>query len=261
SSVFDFDGDGNAEVVYADERNFRVFDGKTGAVLLDDDTHRSNTRLEMPIVADVDNDGKAEVLVPNAGNAANYGGLEVWDDTDNNWVRTRRIWNQHTYHVSNISEDGQVPSYETPNWMSTRLNNFRQNVQPGGLFDAPDMVTDSIDVEYALCAQNNTVRIVVVVSNDGAVGVPSGIDVHAVVELSGTGEQFDLGVQKTNAPMLPGGQAQLVFEWIPSSSIGWVDFTVHVSVDDDGEGNGQYNECHEENNDLSSAQFKTCEPS
>ena len=62
---------------------------------------------------------------------------EVWEDLSNNWVRTRRIWNQHTYHVTNVTEDGQIPRHEAPNWLDPGLNNFRQNVQTDGLFDAP----------------------------------------------------------------------------------------------------------------------------
>ena len=50
SSVFDFEGDGKAEMIYADEENFRIFDGTTGAVLFADDTHGSHTRIEMPVV-------------------------------------------------------------------------------------------------------------------------------------------------------------------------------------------------------------------
>jgi hypothetical protein len=53
SSVFDFEGDGSAEVVYADETTFRIFNGSDGTILYEDTTHRSNTRLEMPIVVDV----------------------------------------------------------------------------------------------------------------------------------------------------------------------------------------------------------------
>ena len=87
--------------------------------------------MEMPIVVDVDNDGKSEVVVPEPNTDRSFGGIEIWEDVDNNWVRTRRIWNQHAYHVTNITEDGQVPRNEEPNWLNSRLNNFRQNVQPG----------------------------------------------------------------------------------------------------------------------------------
>ena len=57
SSVYDFEGDGIADVVYADEINLYVYSGTDGAVKLKYDGHDSGTIIEYPIVADVDNDG------------------------------------------------------------------------------------------------------------------------------------------------------------------------------------------------------------
>jgi len=51
-----------SEVVYADERRLRVFDGVDGTVVFETEVG-SATRLEYPIVADVDIDGKAEIVV------------------------------------------------------------------------------------------------------------------------------------------------------------------------------------------------------
>ncbi|MBI5481985.1 MAG: VCBS repeat-containing protein [Deltaproteobacteria bacterium] len=64
SSIFDFDGDGRAEVIYADECFARVYDGLTGDVLYSQ-FHNSATWYENPIVADVDGDGKAELVIPS----------------------------------------------------------------------------------------------------------------------------------------------------------------------------------------------------
>lgn len=55
SSIFDFEFDGQAEAVYADECFTRVYEGKTGEVLYS--SYRTScTWYENPIVADVDND-------------------------------------------------------------------------------------------------------------------------------------------------------------------------------------------------------------
>ncbi len=62
SSVFDFDGDGQIEVVYADECYTRIYDGKTGDVLFSA-KHSSRTAYEMPTIADVDNDQSAEIIM------------------------------------------------------------------------------------------------------------------------------------------------------------------------------------------------------
>ncbi|MBO4350126.1 MAG: VCBS repeat-containing protein [Proteobacteria bacterium] len=62
SSLFDFDGDGAMEAVYADECFTRVYDGKTGDVLFSS-YRSSDTWHEYPVIADVDNDESAELIV------------------------------------------------------------------------------------------------------------------------------------------------------------------------------------------------------
>lgn len=256
SSVFDFEGDGAAEVVYADETRFRIFDGRTGAILYEDTTHQSNTRIEMPIVVDVDNDGKSEVVIPEPNRTStSLGGIEIWEDVDNNWVRTRRVWNQHAYHVTNITEDGQVPREPEVNWLNTRLNNFRQNVQPGGLFDAADLQVTAI--ELGECVASGVLRIAVTVTNRGALGVAPGIDVWVRATPAG-GAEVDLGVVQTTTTLLPGRSEVIVVEWDLGAPFTFESFTVEATVDDDGMGNGQYNECIEDNNSLVSGVLETC---
>jgi hypothetical protein len=63
SSVFDFNGDGRAEVVYGDECYVRIYDGLTGDVLFSQ-ARFSSTWEENPIVADVDDDFAAEIVMP-----------------------------------------------------------------------------------------------------------------------------------------------------------------------------------------------------
>ncbi len=67
SSVFDFEGDGRAEAIYADECFTRVYDGVTGYVIYSQ--YRSScTWYENPVVADVDGDFNAELVVPSNTN-------------------------------------------------------------------------------------------------------------------------------------------------------------------------------------------------
>ena len=58
STVFDFEGDGAAEVVYNDECFLWVYDGKTGEVKFATPT-TSFTVTEASLVADIDGDGRA----------------------------------------------------------------------------------------------------------------------------------------------------------------------------------------------------------
>ncbi len=64
SSVFDFEADGVAEVVYADECFVRVYSGTDGDVLFSQ--YRSScTWCENPVVADVDGNFRADLVVPS----------------------------------------------------------------------------------------------------------------------------------------------------------------------------------------------------
>ncbi len=221
SSVFDFEGDGSAEVVYADETTFRIFRGS---------------------------DGTSEVVIPEPNTNPGLGGIEIWEDADNNWVRTRRVWNQHGYSVTNVTEDGQIPRVPATNWTRSRLNNFRQNVQPGGLFDAPDFVVRGIS--RLDCDESHFV-LEIVVGNDGSMSVPPGILTHVVVT-SDDGRVFDLGTVSTSGWLLPGQSEQLeaVFVIPDGPSIGAI--VVSATVDENGMGGQQYNECDDENNAATS---------
>ncbi len=130
-TAFDFLGDGIAEAMYADENNMFIFDG-TGAVLLQI-PRTSGTLIEYPVVADIDNDGSAEiVVVSNLFLSAKPASptVQVIRDTQDRWIQPRRIWNQHTYHITNVREDGTIPQFEQPSWQM--LNTYRTNAQIEG---------------------------------------------------------------------------------------------------------------------------------
>nr|AYM53165.1 FG-GAP repeat/HVR domain protein [Pseudenhygromyxa salsuginis] len=136
-TAFDFLGAGVAQTVYADENLLHVFDA-AGFELLST-PRKSGTVLEYPVVADIDNDGSAEILV--VSNTL-FGGnlpytLTAIRDAEDRWIQGRRIWNQHTYHVTNVREDGTIPQHEPPHWES--LNTFRTQAQiEGGGLCLPD---------------------------------------------------------------------------------------------------------------------------
>ncbi len=138
ASAFDFDGDGFAEVLYSDERNFRVFRGSKGEELVKR-CNTSGTVSEFPIVADIDNDASAEIVLAENNFAFNFcedgtpssHGIHVFGDPDDAWPSARRIFNQFSYHITNINEDGTVPRREKPHWASPRTNSYRQNIVAG----------------------------------------------------------------------------------------------------------------------------------
>ncbi len=69
SSIFDFEGDGQAEAVYGDECYVRVYEGAGGEVLYSA-PRTSCTWYENPIVADLDIDDNTEILVGSNTNCS-----------------------------------------------------------------------------------------------------------------------------------------------------------------------------------------------
>ena len=128
-TAFDFLGDGIAEAMYADETTLWVYDGMAGAVDLSV-PRSSKTLIEYPVVADVDNDGSAEIVVVSGNNwddVQTSPTVQVIRDEEERWIQARRIWNQHTYHVTNVREDGTIPFPEPKSWQL--LNTYRTNAQ------------------------------------------------------------------------------------------------------------------------------------
>jgi hypothetical protein len=83
--------------------------------------------------------------------------------------------------VTNIEEDGTVPSPARTNWLEAGLNNFRQNKQPGLEFAAADAVvsvTGSCELEGIVFK--------VTVRNVGEASMARGVRVELVADPAGT---------------------------------------------------------------------------
>lgn len=126
STAFDFDGDGEFEVVSQDQDRLRVFDGRSGRTVFEA-IHTSPTAAESPIVADVDNDGHADLVVE--GEADDRASVAVYMDVQNRWVATRPLWNQYNYHVDNVTDALRIPPPGERGWLTH--NSYRVNRLPG----------------------------------------------------------------------------------------------------------------------------------
>ncbi|MCK6549620.1 choice-of-anchor D domain-containing protein [Myxococcota bacterium] len=111
-SAFDFEGDGAAELILHDYGTVYVHRGTNGDVIYQA-SRPSVTAYEMPVVADVDNDGKAE-LVEALFETGGNGGIVVYSNVQDDWVGAPRIWNQQAFHVTNVYESGAIPRVEAP---------------------------------------------------------------------------------------------------------------------------------------------------
>ena len=141
SSVYDFEGDGSAEVIYGDERFLWVYRGSDGHVLYQL-PKGSGTTSEMPLVVDVDGDGQTDIVAIANDYSGGVGhGIYAIQSANDSWVPTRAIWNQHTYHITNVNDDGTIPTHELNSWQI--YNNYRRNRQPTGTQIGPPTISAS----------------------------------------------------------------------------------------------------------------------
>ena len=276
SSLFDFEGDGRAEVVYSDECFLRVLDGVTGQLRFAA-PNTTFTATEALIVADVDGDAHAEIVrVSNSANwdcntspwidgdlltglppwepppgASFYQGVTVFGDAQNSWVGTRKLWNQHAYHVSNVCDGkdsacpagtgyGEIPTTESDNWTVPWLNNFRQNVQDEGIFDAPD-ATVSVDVD---CGQPPIVHVAI--RNAGLAPLPAGVTAEVIATADGS----TLGTVVTTQALLP-GQTEIIDLTTPDGTEATAEVLARIVIDP---GMLTFIECRDDNNESAPAQ-------
>ncbi|MDP3276884.1 MAG: hypothetical protein Q8Q09_16910 [Deltaproteobacteria bacterium] len=321
STTFDFEGDGRVEAVYADECFLRVYDGVNGDVLYSS-PHASCTWNENPIVADVDGDFRAEIVMgsnhlcgtlgvgrpcaglgprntdpifaglrcqgntdcasgscveglcrcttdaqccgagacdfvcvaPPAGTAGagntcrasrerGPNGVRVLSDVMDRWVGSRPVWNEHTYHVTNIDDTLRIPrsSAVRRGWRLAGLNNFRTNVQGrAGVMGVPDATAASASY---MCTPDNTAVLRARVCNRGAAPLLDSATVGFY-----NGEPGAMGSMRLcSAPMgrvvNPGACVNVECSW-PGAATSTMPVDVRVRVDDDS----AVRECHEQNN-------------
>jgi len=154
-ATWDVDGDGLFEVLYADQHNFWIFDGVTGEPRYEDDRHASGTLSEYPVVADVDGDGSAEIII--AANSISYQddwtGLVVLGQEDDGWPRVGSSWPSYDY----------AGSASAAPWLGENLWHGRPHASPEPLSDITltlaDACVDACDV--------GMVRLSVVIANAG----------------------------------------------------------------------------------------------
>ncbi|WP_414654205.1 choice-of-anchor A family protein [Hyalangium sp.] len=255
SSTFDFEGDGQAEVIYGDEVRLRIYDGATGAIRFNVQ-HASGTLYENPVIVDVDGDNNAEIVMP-ANNYAFPGptGIRVFRDRRDGWVNTRRIWNQHAYSVTNVNEDGSIPAHPAANWLTQGLNTFRSNSQGTGTtspFAAADLVASEV---VASCDSATTqVTLSASVRNQGEAAASAGLKVAFFQGNPTTGGTL-LGVA-TIANVLPAQGSAIATITLNPAPGGLAE--VFVVADNDGTGVGREQECREDNNTASAQVSLAC---
>jgi hypothetical protein len=228
------------EIVYGDEVYLRIYNGSDGRVLYQL-PKGSGTTYEYPIIVDVDGDGNAEIVATaNTFLDGSENGIFVIGDLNDTWVSTRQIWNQHSYHITNINDDGSIPIQEANSWQVHNTYRLNLGTQYNPLA-APDLTASYLRTEEASGKTTIKTRI----GNGGSIFVAAGVNVAFYQGDPRTGGVL-LGTSKTTKKLEIGDfeDVSLVVNATALDNI-W------VVADDDGTGKGQVNECDEENNHYS----------
>ena len=216
-SAFDFDGDGVYEILFLDVQRLVVVDGVTGDTLYETAINRVNDGLVVryPTIADVDNDGNAEILVPTyysyQTGAPTRNGLLVVGDAHDNWPHARRVWNQWHYQASNVYEDATIPTQPDASWLSH--NTYRAQLPMDGLdvLAAPDLTVSRVIYHDDLCP--SSVGLTARIGNGGALQAAPGqlVTFYQGDPLSGS---TVLTRTTTSQPLYPGQFEDVTVPWL-----------------------------------------------
>ncbi len=242
ASIFDFEGDGEPEVVYIDEVEMVAYEGATGRVKFHSTDHASNTMFDYPTVADVDGDDQAEIVVCHNGFSH---ALSVYGDASESWVGARDIWNQHSYDIGNVDDDGTVPS-------TGRVYGFTtHNTWHSAIATSGEMLEDDFEAEISeVCLDDcDTGRVYAAVRLRNTGLTAAAMDVSLAL-YSKTGDELALLTTLTvPAGLASGHSSEAVWVEIPAEDLIGVD-ALWLEADDDGTGDGAVYECSESNNEF-----------
>ncbi|MCP4213428.1 MAG: PKD domain-containing protein, partial [bacterium] len=227
SSAFDFEGDGFPELISAEKNHLRIYRGNTGEIISSEEI--SIGIPGVPVIADVDNDNSAEIII--AGNSSAGRGIKVFGAEDGSWVNTRKIWNQYAYSITNVNDDGSIPKRPANNWES--FNNYRQN-QVSNPFVCKDLSASFLRIDES--NYPNWTQVTVRVGNGGALHTAQGVNISLYSGTPGDGTLIE--TIKTPNRIEAGQYADISFHWSTAVSN---QGPVYIAVDDDGTGTGHIN--------------------
>ncbi|MEQ8473153.1 MAG: hypothetical protein RIC35_18300, partial [Marinoscillum sp.] len=142
-TLFDFNGDGESEIIYRSEESLLVIDGYGNENTAQSKPCISRTAEEYPVVADVDGDGASEICVTCTTNNSTdidgdnwtntqYSQVRVFEADGEVWMPSRSVWNQHAYFNTNVNDDLSIPRVQQDHTESFATTDCDGNAVPGG---------------------------------------------------------------------------------------------------------------------------------
>ena len=258
-TLFDFNQDGIMEIVYRDQSDLRIINGSGKSHLTGNDTipfynlytkyMTAGTWKEYPVVADVNNDGKAEIVVCGkmTSGLGWVGGQLVVIGGIHPWAPARPVWNQYMYNVTNVNKDLTIPSplfnnataFTDPLGVVRRpFNNFLQQATTLDQYGRPfaTLANLSITPDPVVTMEGNEGHIELTICNNGALVFTAPMAISLYTNL-GEWVQTDYFTQNLSV-----GECE-TFSLTYDLSIfkNYEDpFPLHIMVNDVGHGPAQY---------------------
>ena len=209
-TLFDFNQDEIMELIYRDNQNLRIINASGKSHITGNDTitpynifsrmMSAGTGCEYPVVADINNDGHAEIIVTGELDQTNtydigYGGIHIFGS--DSWASARQVWNQYMYNVTNVNNDLTAPdftfnnatTFEGTNGVIRRpFNNFLQQAtyinqhgepfNPGGAIEKDIYVSRCTEFTYNGVSYSETGTYEQYIEN------PAGCDTSLTIHLT-----------------------------------------------------------------------------
>ena len=261
-SMFDFNQDGEVELVYRDQTDLRIInkfgnDIASFACL-------SGTHTEYPVVVDLDKNGHADILVSGGvNNSSDVYIMHYGSATPNQWAPARTVWNQHAYNSIHINEDLSIPQYPLNPAMafpgpdgilgnmddSHPYNNFLQQQTALSKDGTPIWLTPDLRIADSLVTttvSGNSVSVNVCIVNRGdAVMLPP---LYVTLYKNDIAPANVMVTVSENIQIMPGDTACLTATITDITIFNPV--RIIVNINDNGNTHLYYPECDSTNNDL-----------
>ena len=206
-TAFDFDGNGIREIVYRDQSTLRIINGnRTTPVNYATADVASSTWGEYPIVADLNNDGQAEIAVTGNNMLQVFGS----NPTTFPWRAAPNYWNQRNYRIVNINSNLTIPTTEIN---AASLIAYNNNAAQFQFADAVENGvasgnTNSADAQITINTVTTncpTITVAATISNTGSYLLPAGTFVAMYDANPTLGAANLIGTFQTTATIAAGG--------------------------------------------------------
>jgi hypothetical protein len=234
-TVFDFADDDNPKLVVRLADSLFILDKAGNTLGKINGIPGGGTGFGAGIVmADADNDGHVDIVAP-AGIFSN--GVLMYSNPT--WSGARTIYNQKDYTVTNINDDGTIPRFPSPSWLSYNTTGIQCTDGHYACVDItaslPQFVRDSASHD-SLYAR---------IGNGGALALPEGIPV--TLYANHLGAEKKVATQKSPKRLEAGEYYTFKYPF-PDSLRGTFGF--RLAADDSGNGKGGLDEIDEVNNSV-----------